>query len=98
MQKRETHKALCRYCLFLLTFSALASVGQSSPKETVTLGDRLSGEEGEPSVCSLQKKNKATSQSVLRGEAEKGDFSRCQVAAVAPGLKIESEAWMAVWR
>ena len=41
--RRETDKALLKSCLFLLTFSALASVGQSLPRETVALSDCPSG-------------------------------------------------------
>ena len=42
-QSRETDKVLLKRCLFLLTFSALASVDQSLPRETVALSDCPSG-------------------------------------------------------
>lgn len=68
------YKALLKRCLFLLTFSALASVGQSLPKKTVTLGDRLSG--GPP--CVAYKRAAKPPNQFPGGEGDRGHFSRCQ--------------------
>lgn len=71
--RKKTLKALLKYCLFLLTFSALASIGQFWQKETVMLGGSPSG--GSP--C-LAYKKKTKPPSLLGGEADRGDFGRWQ--------------------
>lgn len=103
-QRRETDKVLLKYCLFLLTFSALASVDQSLPRETVALSDCPSG--GTLSVA-YKRETKPPNQ-LLGGETVRRDLSRCQerqcvavstwpVAAVTPRFNIKSGTWTVAW-
>lgn len=73
-QRRETDKVLLKYCLFLLTFSALASVDQSLPRETVALSDCPSG--GTLSLA-YKRETKPPNQ-LLGGETVRRDLSGCQ--------------------
>lgn len=73
-QRRGTDKALLKSCLFLLTFSALASVGQSLPRETVALGDCPSG----GPLCVAYKRETKPPNQLLGGETVRRDLSRCQ--------------------
>ena len=70
-QRRGMDKALLKSCLFLLTFSALASVGQSLPRETVALGDCPSG----GPLCVAYKRETKPPNQLLGGETVIG-FTR----------------------
>lgn len=97
-------KVLLKHCLFLLTFSALASVDQSLPRETVALSDCPSG----GILCIAYKRETKPPNQLLGGETVRRDLSRCQErqcmavstrpgGAVTPRLNIESEAWTVAW-
>ena len=94
-QRRGMDKALLKSCLFLLTFSALASVGQSLPRETVALGDCPSG----GPLCVAYKRETKPPNQLLGGETVRRDLSRCQErqGVAVSRLNIKSEAWTMAW-
>lgn len=98
MERKETHKALLKHYLFLLTFSALVSVSQSH-KGNLSLG--LTAFPG-PLLVQHAKEKQNIPISFLEGRLLGKASVRCQqrqtyllltqVAAVTPRLKIKSEA------
>lgn len=97
-QRRETDKVLLKSCLFLLTFSALASVGQSLPRETVALSDCPSG----GSLCVAYKRETKPPNQLLGGETVRRDLSRCQerqgvAVCTRPGGCLHSQVKYKVW-